>query len=537
MTAARAQLEAIVDDLRRRQVLAVTVTAFVEAALAGACVYAGLRLGLPNLHLSKPRRVVVLVGIVLVFLAALFIEQARQGRSTLFLAKRIDDANRLEDHLVSALSFEDPTTLPFERACIDALILRLQALRLHIPDVHLERVWLLVPALLIATGTGVIDWRRKHRPDDDGSVKILLPSELGKRATTMEAVAAQQGQVDPGLQKRINETRQLLDKLIAHSATKETVLRDISAARDSLRDYDAQNPSLVDAALQLGDPSTQRAQQFLNAVRSRQPGAVNEALRTLAEALSGKRPPPLTEEERAEIAGILDALAHAEQNVSASAEMADAAKAIREIQPGQKAAQAVEALAKPLDEALSRDEARRALEGSIRSALAEASRQAEIAGRRAMGGEHVTPLAGTGDLGTAGAGGLTAVNGPRPGNPEDEDTGDSASGDDDAPEGSSSAGSASAPLLNTGSPERPSTGRDTRVSSPWVGAPVRQLVAAGASNDASAQAATRQILTAQRRQLEREVRREEIPAEYAQSIRRYFANVQTALEQKWKPSK
>jgi hypothetical protein len=155
MTAARARLESVVDALRRKQLLSITITAFIELMLAGACVYALFRLGLPNVHLSKPRRVILLVGLVLVFAAALLVEQARQGRSTLFLAKRIDDANQLGDHFVSALSFEDPTTLGFEQACVNALILRLQAVQVRIPEVRLERLWLLAPRVPHRRGHGL----------------------------------------------------------------------------------------------------------------------------------------------------------------------------------------------------------------------------------------------------------------------------------------------------------------------------------------------------------------------------------------------
>ena len=44
-------------------------------------------------------------------------------------------------------------------------------------------------------------------------------------------------------------------------------------------------------------------------------------------------------------------------------------------------------------------------------------------------------------------------------------------------------------------------------------------------------------LATERQTLEREVRREEVPAEYAQSIRRYFYNIQQDWEQKWKSTK
>jgi hypothetical protein len=531
MTAARARLESVVDALRRKQLLSITMTAFIEVVLAGALVYALLRLGLPNVHLSKPRRVILLVGLMLVFAAALLIEQARQGRSALYLAKRIDDANQLGDHFVSALSFEDPTTLGFEQACVNSLILRLQATQIRIPDVRLERLWLLVPAFLIAAGTGVVEYRRRQRPDDDGSLKIMLPGDLRNNVKAMEDVGARRGaQVDPALTKRMNDTRDMLEKLVDRSSSKETVLRDISMARDALRDYDSKNPSLIDAALQLGDPNTQRAQMLLNAVRSGDKNTLDAALRVISDALSGKSPPPLSEEERSELAGILDSLAQASHNSELGAQLTDAARSVRDGKTGPEAARPIDNIKGNFTETLSRDLARKQLENSIRSALAAADRQAELAGRKA---QAAAGLPSPGERGDGGAFSLGAQ-GPRASSPDDEDPADP--GDQDSAGGGSGAGSAASVQLHTGRPELPSTGRDTRVTSPWVGAPVRQLVAAGTANDASGTSA-RQFLADQKKQVESEVRREEIPAEYAQSIRRYFSFVQLALEQKWKPSK
>ena len=161
MTPAQARLESIVDALRRKQLLAVAITALVEALFFAACIYALMRLGLPNIALSRPRRIVLAVGVLLIFVAALLLEHARQSRSSLYLAKRIDLANALDDHLVSALSFAGPTPGGFEQACINSLVLRLQSVRVHIPEVRPQRVWLILPALLIAGATGGVDYRRR----------------------------------------------------------------------------------------------------------------------------------------------------------------------------------------------------------------------------------------------------------------------------------------------------------------------------------------------------------------------------------------
>jgi len=539
MTPARAQLEGVVGAMRRKQLLAVAITALVEMLLVAAAVYALVRLGLPNLVLSKPRRLVLAFGLLLVFVAALLLEQARQSRSMLYLAKRIDSENQLDDHLVSALSFVDPVILPFERACVDALIVRLQHQQLRIPEVRLERVWLLVPALLIAGATGLVEYRRRTRPQDDGSFKVTLPADLRERAERINQVAiAAADKVDPVLAKQAQETRKMIDQLIDRTATKESVIKELSAARATLAQYERDNPSLVDAAMQLGDPSTQRANQLLGAIKTGQPSAVNEALKTLVDAMSGNQPPPLSDTEREEVREILEKMAGATKQAPLAEKLNEAASSMRDKATTPEAARPLEAARQPLVEALTREAAARQLSQSMKNALAEAGRQTELQARKAKAEGVQVPGGAPSDGGAAVAG--VGSMGLQPGAPGgSDDSNEDATGDSTgnvATKGGG-AGTDRDTNLGGGSPEKPDTGRDEHISSPWVGAAVKQLVAAGSSSDQGAQSAARALLSAEQRALEREVRREEIPAEYAQSIRRYFFNLQRDWEQKWKPSK
>jgi hypothetical protein len=533
VTPARAHLESIVDSLRRKQVVAIATTAFVEMVLVGAVIYALLRIGLPNILLTKPRRLVLAAALLLVFFAALLVEQARQARSALYLAKQIDTDNELDDHLVSALSFADPPSNGYEQMCVNTLIVRLQQMRLRIPEVRLERLWLLLPALVVAGATTAVEYTRRQRPEDDGALKIVLPPSVADALPLISDAEASARKLDPELVRRSNEMHNMISELVQRSASKESVLRDLSTAREAFGKYQADNPNVIDAAMQLGDPSTQRAQKLLGAVRSGKAASITTALQEIADAISGKKPPPLSDDERREVAAILDALAQATHAAQLAKGMRDAATSLRR-DTGAEAAASLDKLKAPLAEEMDRATAIRQLESQIRVALAETGRKAEIAAyqlKKLDLKQQPSGAAPTTDGGALALGG-TAGGINSPDDPNDVGgTGGTAAG-------GAGAGSASEPETGGGTPETPTTDVDVRAAGVWTAAPVRQLVQAGASNDKGAQAGARAILNIQQRQLEGEIRREEIPAEYAAPIRRYFSNLQRAWEQnKWTPNK
>ena len=282
--------------------------------------------------------------------------------------------------------------------------------------------------------------------------------------------------------------------------------------------------------MQLGDPATQRAGQLLSALRSGQGTAVNEALKSLIDALSGRQPPPLNDEERAEVASILKQIAQATHDKGLSAQLDKAGDAVQNQPTGPDAARPLEELRNPLVARVERERAEKMLISTIRAALADVARKAEMQTRPML-----VPSAGA-DPTTSDDGGTSAM-GQRLASPDDEEPPSAADDPEARGQGGNGAGTATASQLGGGTAEKPNTGRDERVTAPWVGAAVSQLVSAGSSGDEKARDAGRELLGAQQRALEQDVRREEIPAEYAQAIRRYFFNVQKDWERQWKSTK
>ncbi len=58
--------------------------------------------------------------------------------------------------------------------CIDTLVLKLQTTRVRVPEARLERLWLIIPALIIGIATGALEYKRRARPEDDGALKITV---------------------------------------------------------------------------------------------------------------------------------------------------------------------------------------------------------------------------------------------------------------------------------------------------------------------------------------------------------------------------
>ena len=532
MTPVRAQLESIVDGQRRKQLLATMIAAVIEALLFAAVVFAIFRIGLPNLVLSRPRRLALVLLVLIAFVLAFLFEQRRQARSMLFWAKRIDDANQLGDHLVSALAFPDPAQTGFEQACINALVVRLSTTQIRLLDVRLERLWILAPAVLLAVATGALDYQRRKRPQDDGHAVVMISPEFATRwGKSLDDMSAATTKADPRLVEAAREAKKLLGDLQGQSVSKESVIARTSAETQQLDAYERENPSVIQAALQIGDPSTQRARAFLNGVQSGQGQAAASALADIEKALSGQVPPPLSPEERDELKGVLKELAQATGNKQLAQQLEQAADTIADPRQDKATAAAIARVQPTLAAQVAAEHDAQKLISQVRTMLAAVQRDVTKQTRNFVVGDVPRPPAGGGRAdGGAGVG----TNGPEestPGHPGSEPDSEPTAGGSPAP------GNATDPTYKGGSPESPATKGDERVGSPWVGAPVRQLVAAASAADKGAQNAYREQLQTTRRIAETEVQREQIPAEYAGAIRTYFSNLQQDWDQQWKPSK
>ncbi|MEO6951010.1 MAG: hypothetical protein ABI321_04280 [Polyangia bacterium] len=530
----RAHLESIVEGQRRKQLLATVIAAIAEALLFGALVFAVFRLGMPNLVLSKPRRLALVALVLIAFALAFLVEQRRQARSTLYWAKLIDDTNQLGDHLVSALAFADPAETGFEQACVNSLVGRLSHMQLRLPDVRIERLWLIAPAILLACATAGIDYQRRKRPQDDGHQVVVLSTDFTQRwEKSLDDASGSATKADARLVDAAREAKKLLGDLGGQSVSKESIVARTSAETAALDEFERDNPSIIQAALQIGNPSTQRARAFVNGVQSGQTAAVNDALENIEKALSGQSPPALSPEERDELKGAMKELARATGNHALAEALDQVGDTITDQTQDAATAKAVGALRPVMSNQVAAEVDAKKLIQQVRQMIAATNRSVNLQTKQFVA--STTPRQpgseGSADAGPAGVA--------QKGEPGGEVT--PGSGVDDAPgekpSGGPSAGSATDPNFRNGSPEAPANSGDERVSSPWVGAPVRQLVAAASASDKGAQNAYREQLAATRRVAENEVQREQIPAEYAGAIRTYFFNLQQDWDQKWKPSK
>jgi hypothetical protein len=485
----------------------------------------GMRFALPHLPINRERIILFVGAAITALLASSVIEIARRQRSSGYVAKMIDDANQLDDHLVSALDFVSwPTPDPYAQLCIASLEQRLQTMKPRFPSLPRRGLWILLPTALFLGTWAFIELRQRPRTQDDGATQVKLVPQLDRASKQLEALANAVG--DSELKQLTHELQSFVARFTAQAATKAGLVAELSRMERRLQSYAQSHPSMQQAAQSLGEPSMARARTLVGALRDGDAQAVSRALAELADALGGKGA-PLSDAERVELGQLFQDLGHLLRTGPLAGELHAMAGTIRD--PSDRTAQQrMTALEQQLPGAVASDKGTQALLQGLRTALARMSQPDAFLAQQAGG--TVVPNRDAGAIG----GGRRW--------PGSEDLGPGALASPleesvSADTGGQGAGAYPDPDFRGGTPERPAAGGDLRLSGPWVSAPVTRLLSASAGNEPNARAALRAMLFDQRKALEEQIAREEIPPEYGQSIRAYFLNLQRDREREWKSSR
>ncbi len=282
----------------------------------------------------------------------------------------------------------------------------------------------------------------------------------------------------------MNDTRDMLEKhgrARVDEGKRHARHLDGSATRSTSSRLEEPEPHRRGPAARRSDDAA-CASQLVNAVRSGNATSLNQALSEIEGALSGKNPPPLNDDERSEIAAASSKRSH-KRRVRRARSRAErsGAQSLRNPQPG-------DPTKRDRSDAINRNSAPRCRAEAIAYAAHVELDPLRSSRIRSVVRQRITkvtaPQGASGRRGrrwNAADGGAAIVASAGAGNPDDESNDDVGSGG--TPSGGAGKGTAVEPELFGGKGENAATDvdvRDTRVTSPWVGAPVRQLVAAAA---------------------------------------------------------
>ncbi len=490
-----------ISALRRRVLAAGALDTLGKVALP-ASLFALLYLGLTTVS-PWARFFAPWVGglLALSLVGATVAGLLRARHSDLYLAKWIDKESGLDDRLASAVEWSRLELLDsFQRRCIEQLSLQLGARRwaLVLPRTMPERWPITFAALLVIACTPLVFLRRPHPPveRDAHSIAVLLHPVAKSAAQSAIALGAEaKASQDAELEKISTDLGQLLQNIDQGKSTREDSFRQldrlraqISHGRPAAGALARMTPSsergpvgALSRALAGGDRAgTQAALGALSSalgkaeLSSQQLDELRANLQALSELAKG------TPGAGAELSGKIDA---ALEHVAAG-DQAAAGQQLSEVQKGVHA----------LDKALASVAAMRKAEGTIERvtrALEGAGETAEPSGLRAAGGD----------------GTQTAP-------PELTDQGGGAglSGQKDGRVG--------------GGPAAPSAGPELAVRGTWNGKVMRQFF--DSSSSAAGSEEVKKLLVEHERVVTNRLDRDEIPLEYQEAVRAYFA----ALHQK-----
>jgi hypothetical protein len=250
---------------------------------------------------------VSMAGGVVVLLAALW--GGWKGRHTrIYLAKWIDMTSQLEDRLTSAVDWGQLQTLdPFQKQCVDQLALqvRARAWPLVLPATRTRRLPIALASTAVMVTVGVIYLRRPQLIiDESARQKAVLPKQLVQAATQQASDLSSQSQAlkDPELEQVTADLNTLLRDIDRGSSTKERSLASVERLRQKLEARGRKDNTLADLAAR--NDSGQVGALVRALVRGDTKGA-RELLAQLAQTL---RADGLSENEMGDLEPLLRAL-------------------------------------------------------------------------------------------------------------------------------------------------------------------------------------------------------------------------------------
>jgi hypothetical protein len=433
----------------------------------------------PWLRFFAPE-VAIVAALALVGVAVLSVARAR--RSVGYLAKWIDLESALEDRLASAVEWDALERRDeLQQSCIDQLARELGARSrvLKLPRTRPRNLPLTAGALLLLVGAGVVTLRRPApplEPDARQAIKLAKPVAAGAQGAAQRLSGEAAPLADPELTVLAADLTSLVQRLDAGSLDRQASLAELERLRGSARALAASRGGPT--ALQPARAGAHDAVAGLAGALGS--GDLNGAARALDEVAASLAAGSLGDDQRAQLATLLAELttvagsAHASE---AGARLGDAARRL--------AATDDAGAARALTDAKA---TLPALEHPLQVAAA-AQKAAELTGalERAVGGKLSDGEALSSLSGALGAGASTSpAHPPAPAPPEE------------------------------------GPGPALQLTGVWNGAVMRELFAGGGTAPSDE---ARRLLVAHERVAEEHFRNDEIPSEYAEAVRAYFAGL------------
>lgn len=485
--------------LRRRATVQGALDGFGQAALPVAALalatLGGSQLS-PWLRFFAPY-----VGVALAFaLAAAPIWGAiRARRSELYFAKWIDVASKLEDRLASAVEWSaiaEPD--PFRKRCVELLTLELGAGRRKLvqPSTRPRRLGLSLLATLVMAGTVLLYLRQPPRVyEADAREKVSLPAEVAARARANAQAVADQAKslASPELERMASDLETLMRSMEDGKLDRAEALARIEEVKRRASSIGRQGAAL-DAAASSPGPVGALA-------RAAARGDVKGAAQTLARLAQMAQAGELSDQDLTELAGTLSALADLDRS-GGGALVESLRGAERAVKAGDLAG-----AARAMSAAAGRFE-------SLRPALTE-RQAARATDRLAELLEHAAR-----DLPGDAAPGQSAA-----GQKLGEGGGES---------GSSDRGTEQGGARTPGERPEDNQGPALAIGASWHGKLFKQLIDSGSGAGRGDQ--LKESFAEHQRVVEDRFQHDEVPEEYAEAVRAYFAKL-NERESTWTSTK
>jgi hypothetical protein len=467
-----------------------------------AILYFGLSRMSPWMRFFAPF-VGALIAIML--LGAIVVGALRARRSEIYFAKWIDLESNLSDRLASAVEWSYLAELDrFQLRCVEQLILALNGgqLKLMIPRPRSSRQSLTFAACLVLGAVGVIYWRQPApslERDARQKIKLAQPVlELAAKGT--EAIKTSTDALhDEELAQMTTDLTSLVRDMDRGVLDRESSLGKFEQLRRQLASSQRKLAALRDLPSRIGGRVGRLAQALVS-------GNPTELKRATAELEAALGAGAVSDEELAQLEPVLAAmaaLASEARDDELTGQLRDAARAARQGN-GSAAAQALARAGDRLG-AINRSlmmfattrqisQMLDVLERGVREGTTASAQAAAGDANRAPGdrGGPRSPAGAGSSPGTlsAGSGGIAAGEGPGEHNPGTP-------------------------------PTEGAAGEDLKIQGTWNGAVVRQLFQAPGTTGASDEA--RRLLAEHERVAEDRFRHDDVPMEYQDAVRAYFA--------------
>ena len=444
--------------------------------------------------------------LALVVLGAFVFGWLRARRSEIYCAKAIDLTSELHDRLACSVEWCDlPKPDPFQTGCIELFALELRAKRwqLKLPR---TRPRLIVPTIgctiLLASAIAFHVRRPAPRVEVDARVAARLDGKQAEAARrVVEGLETDVNRLDdPQLMQVAHDLNVAVHELEQGSRDRQSALAQIDQLRQQALASERRLDKLGDSAAQ----ATGRTAELARELSRGDAGRAGAALERLIEPI---RSGQLSEEEMGQLIPMVQALSEMARGVSEpdATHLAEAAKMFRagEFAKGAEALSDAKAVLPLLQKSLSQAAASRKLEQTAQKLL------------RVLDGSNPAAQSAVAQTATSGIG--QKDDGAGQNTPPPESFTDPGAADSISAGGESGEHGATA-LHGSDKPEK---NPELQLQGVWNGKVMRQFFEDGDSAKSGEEAS--QLLVEHEKVIEERFRHDEIPFEYRDAVKAYFA--------------